>query len=309
MVALDEFTLATYYVGTVNVWDMRTNSRVFTKEYAEPSELANSAALPSNRLAVFGSGMVVVWDWSTGHQVCELYVKHVKCVAGFGSETLVVGVHNLLRVYKDGQLVLKRRGHDRNIRQLLALSSNLLASGGQDANIRIWNVESLQCLHVFSGVKWGTMDLLGDGSLVTVSLDGHHVLVYRDGLLVHDLAYFGSPMVALKAMSKQQVGVLPHVRRRVRVALICRKWHDIKKKFAWGVPAFFYIFFCVIPKMTPKFQLFFQKKRCRLAADPAIPPRLGHPRVKIFHVRQAALTSLRSAKQPSTKRRALTNNG
>lgn len=205
MVALDEFTLATYYVGTVNVWDMRTNSRVFTKEYAEPSELANLAALPRNRLAVFGSGMVVVWDWSTGHQVCELHVKHVKCVAGFGSETLVVGVHNLLRVYKDGQLVLKRRGHDRNIRQLLALPSNLLASGGQDANIRIWNVESLQCLHVFSGVKWGTMDLLGDGSLVTVSLDGHHVLVYRDGLLVHDLAYFGSPMVALKAMSNNRL--------------------------------------------------------------------------------------------------------
>ena len=199
MVALDEFTLATYYGGIVNVWDMRTNLRTVT--LATPCQSARLTALPHNQLAMYGDGFLIVHDLKSGKRAFEAHLRHVKCVAGFPSGNLVAGAKNLIHVYKHGTLVLKRRGHDRTVQQLMSLPGNLLASGGQDAQIKVWDVESLTCLHVFSGVKWGTMDLLDDGSLVTASLDGHHVYVYRDGVMVHDLAYFGSPMFALKAMS------------------------------------------------------------------------------------------------------------
>jgi WD40 repeat protein len=201
MVALDDFTLATYYYGTVNVWDMRTNLRISTIDDAAPYRLGHLAALPHNQIAIYGDGFLYVWDLASGRMVFEAHLRHVKCVAGLPSGKLVVGANNLLYVYKHGKLVLKRRAHDRHVRQLLALPGNLLASGGKDAKIKVWDVESLTCVRVFPGVKWGTMDVLADGSLVTVSLDGHHIYVYRDGRMAIDLAYFGSPMFALKAMS------------------------------------------------------------------------------------------------------------
>jgi WD40 repeat protein/serine/threonine protein kinase/tetratricopeptide (TPR) repeat protein len=176
--------------GAVRLWDVATGKeiRAFGGHTGRVSEVA---VTPNGRKIVSGSfdATVRVWDVRTGKQV-EMFAEHRAPVS-------------TVAVSRDGRLVASGDGNGKIVIQELATgrvlfttsqpprlnsvafgSGTLLASGGDDGPVRVWNASTGKLEGVLRGHR-GAVDRVAftpDGQTLVSSGDDHTVRVWTIGV-------------------------------------------------------------------------------------------------------------------------------
>jgi WD40 repeat protein len=110
--------------------------------------------LHDGRIACGGSGSEIeIWDVHTGICIKQLQTDRSYFHALAEVRTNIIALASSPSIYiwdvEQDQCVKTLNGHWRTISALLRLQNGLLASESEDRSIRIWNVDSGACLHVF----------------------------------------------------------------------------------------------------------------------------------------------------------------
>jgi len=177
--------------NTVRLWDTNTGNEV-ARLSGHRKAVTALAALPDGRLATGSDDMTIrVWDTETGAELvrCEghqgavlalaaLPDGHLASALGFGDETIRVWDTNTGAELASlgGHLGAHLRGIAW-VRALAVLPDGRLASGGDNANIRLWDAKSGQELSQFKRGDLGpykgvrALAVLPDGRLASGSED------------------------------------------------------------------------------------------------------------------------------------------
>jgi hypothetical protein len=195
MVSVTDQRLAIFHMRNVSLLDMQAEECVWSKKVPTHYDVCDLKLLPNDSLAILDGVGFLIWDLRQGNQTLDVGVAHLHDVAGLDAQTTVAAVGDFLHVYTHGQLACKQRAH--NVMQLFDLPGRRFAAGSKDHKIMVWDA-NLTCLYTIDDAKFGCM--LSDGSLATTCADGHHIRVYKEGTVAHDIPYFGWPIVALAAL-------------------------------------------------------------------------------------------------------------
>ncbi len=152
----------------VRIWDIKNNKLMQTL-VGHTCEVS-SVAFCQNELLASGSdnrsftdqkGEVRVWDLNAGILLWTSEGCNIDFVAFDGSKCLAAAAGREINVWNadDGKLILtlggylydgSRWGHEHTVTTISFGPGNLLASGSTDNTVRLWDIESGQCLIVIS---------------------------------------------------------------------------------------------------------------------------------------------------------------
>jgi hypothetical protein len=127
--------------------------------------------LPGRQLALrTASEGIRVWDMHTGFERCRIKLREVRDVLGLPDGRLVASVDHLIYVYRDRELLLKRRCHKKSVvTKLQTVGEHYMASGGADNSINIWKTDTMTCVRVIGEVNPHFFHVLRDGNLAAVT--------------------------------------------------------------------------------------------------------------------------------------------
>jgi len=158
----------------VRIWNVDTGAQVGTLE-GHTSTVWSLAALPDGLLASGGLDWTLrIWNVATQTQIHLLHCGgHVFSLAVLGGGRLAsgCGLRGRINIWSiaDGvkdDVALVLTGHSSSVTSLALLPGGLLASGGDDATTRVWDVDARVCLAVLEG-HGAALAALPDGRLAS----------------------------------------------------------------------------------------------------------------------------------------------
>jgi WD40 repeat protein len=172
--------------GTVKIWNVSVSSpfnwTLITTYSQHSSGVLAFEWLDSDTLASSGhyDDPIKIWSVISGQTKQEIltnsnvwslkllsYSSSFYLAAGFGSFRREINIYNI----KDGTLFSTLIGHMSDVRDIVQLNPNTLASSSEDKTIRIWNLTTSKCIFILKehawvvyGLKQITSDILASGS-------------------------------------------------------------------------------------------------------------------------------------------------
>ena len=181
------FNTNTNYVATcsndqtVKIWNVSSsfNWTLITTYSQHSSEVYDLEWLDQDTLASAGSKdkTIQLWSMATGQTKKTIQTNQTvyslirlntnnHLAAGFGYPG-DINIYNI----NDGNLVSSLKGHTSFVRDLIQISSDLLASSSDDGSVRIWNLTTNTCKFILTGhtsyvlgLKQITSSILASGS-------------------------------------------------------------------------------------------------------------------------------------------------
>ncbi len=202
------------YDKSVNIWDTLTWTSIQT--YTNHTSAVYSLDQIENDTMVSGSkdNTIQIWKISTGETLkminvnAELYVVRVFSVENKQIVCGKSGTSNNLQIYnyETGDLIHTLNGHSNHVYSIEMLSEQLMASGGFDQSVIIWDLSSYSIKYTLTGhtsavncIKRLSSNLVasGDGSGKIIvwnwltgerifNLTGHTSTLYLNSLDLYD---------------------------------------------------------------------------------------------------------------------------
>lgn len=152
--------LSSDYDGTVILWDARTTQK--TKAYMEHEKRCWSVDFNAVDTKLFASASddarVKLWSTSVNHSIASLEAKANVCSVkfnptscfhlAFGSADHCVNYYDL-RNLKSPLVIF--HGHRKAVSYVRFLSANELLSASTDSQMKLWNVDSKNCIQSYQG--------------------------------------------------------------------------------------------------------------------------------------------------------------
>lgn len=173
--------------GSFKKWKVSTNECIKTIEtFGSISGLLRPRNNDSVILSCLKYRSIVTLRISDFEQVHSFDTNiFVYCFCELEDDGILVGGSEL-EIWYQGMRRRRLTGHRATISLVVELMNKTIASASRDQTIKIWNVQTGQCIHTLEGhTHWLTAILeLSDGTLVSSSYD-HLVLVWnKDGVCV-----------------------------------------------------------------------------------------------------------------------------
>ena len=163
---------------SVMVWDLK-NSRELRRMAGHDAAVGAVAFLGSDRLLSAGDdGSLALWDRATGRLIARKPAHQAKiaalAVSADGASVASAGWDRQVRLWRASDLspIAELTAPD-NVNALTFIAGGLLAGGGYDGALRLWDVQSGGEVAVLSGHEAGVNAVLSlsDGRLVSGSSD------------------------------------------------------------------------------------------------------------------------------------------
>jgi len=120
---------------------------------------------------------IKIWDWENGTCVTTLtgHNHWVKCLCQLSNGYIVSGSQdNIIKVWDNDQNLFDLEGHERSVRSICQIgNSNYIASSGFDHTIKLWDLNTRQCINTLREHKSSVINVIyhSDGYLVSCSND------------------------------------------------------------------------------------------------------------------------------------------
>ena len=97
-----------------------------------------------------------IWDLNERNCILTLSEKSggdVKCIMELDNDVLVTGwkEHNNIILWKDGLKFKTLEGHVNSVRTFCQINKKYFASGSFDHTIKIWDIDSWECIQTLNG--------------------------------------------------------------------------------------------------------------------------------------------------------------
>lgn len=166
--------------GLLLYWDVTTGVCLGAMD-ALPRSLSAMAGDVEGTLAIVGSSDGTIHVWNLETFLCQARVKHPEPVSVVASNPLgtawaSAGPSGAVLVWKaaNGEVVAKTWAHQGNVTGLAWLDHSRLASVGADGVLRVWNGETMQCLHArYLHGPALTVAPARNGTFATLDASGH----------------------------------------------------------------------------------------------------------------------------------------
>lgn len=120
---------------------------------------------------------IKIWDWENGTCITTLtgHNHWVKCLCQLSNGYIVSGSQdNIIKVWDNEQNLFDLEGHERSVRSICQIgNSNYIASSGFDHTIKLWDLNTRQCINTLREHKSSVINVIyhSDGYLVSCSND------------------------------------------------------------------------------------------------------------------------------------------
>jgi hypothetical protein len=161
-IQLDENTVATSHQkgGFVRIWDMKKRQNRLMGRGVEAMEYLWEMCAAGNDLLICGSrsfSLFHVFNWKTGK--LQNTIKHTASINSAGHAAFQVFGKYLIAALKDGttvvwdfvkpggEIVRVFSGHKNYVNCIEMLPNGMFATGSVDTTIKIWSIDSDNCIH------------------------------------------------------------------------------------------------------------------------------------------------------------------
>lgn len=174
---------------TVRVWNL-DNGQLIWQLSTHNDWATNLVVLPDNLLASSGFyNPIRIWNHHTGACVNTLEGYTAVCMLGMDARLVFGNEHGEIGVWDNASNAHSRLiGHRGAVYTMVRLSTDTLASGASDRTVRIWNVNTGDCLQTLEGHHRAVHVLISlpGGALASAS-DEVHMWNVADGACVKTL--------------------------------------------------------------------------------------------------------------------------
>ena len=163
---------------TIIIWDSKEHFRIKTIKDLKKS-VASLKSLPSNRLACASFDDIKIWDIESGVCLNTVNLEYTTCFVCLPNENLVSGGRGKIVISGiDRGECIKKISVMESVESIVVLKNGQLAcgqvaSGTNQRNIKIWNVENGVCVKILKGHSNAIrrLHVLESGELVSCSED------------------------------------------------------------------------------------------------------------------------------------------